>query len=125
MSARRLIALLVVVVLGLLLTSPTALSRSDATPRYADGWYGTYDTTDDNDDDDPNDPNDGLVDGDDDNWDKAHTMGHSIDASFSAGGDEDGVDSGVSVEKLSRVEFGLRTRLVLLLQRWIILAGLR
>lgn len=123
MSARRLIALLVVVVLGLLLTSPTALSRPDVTRNNAAGWYGTHDTADN--DDDPNEPNDGFVPGDDDNWDKANTNGHSIDESFGSGDDEDGVDSGVSVDKLSRVEFGLRTRLALLLQRWIILAGLR
>lgn len=122
MSARRLIALLVVVVLGLLLTSPTALSRPDVTRSDAGGWYGPHYTADD--DDDPDDPNDGFVPGDDDNWDKTNTNGHSIDESLGAGG-EDGVDSGVSVDKLSRMEFGLRTRLTLLLQRWIILAGLR
>lgn len=68
MSAKWAAALLVIVVLGLLMVSGSALSRSEMTPRDAGtgpGWV----TQDGDGGPDDFDPGDGAV-GDDDNWDK-------------------------------------------------------
>ena len=122
MSARRLLALLVVVALGLLLTCPTALSRPE-TPRY--DVNGGSDVTQPGDDDDPDVPN-GDVDGDDDNWDKSAIRGHTVAESC---GENNGVgmgaDSSSSEDALSRMEVSLSVRLALLLQSWVIFSSLR
>lgn len=122
MSAKRLFALLVVVVLGLLLTSPIALSRSEM-PRYVEGGWTEPDDPQ-VDGDDPTDPN--YVSGDDDNWDKPVVKGHNVGE---RGGAEDGVGTGVGTnntgDKLSRMEIGLRLQLVLIVRSWFILAGAR
>ena len=121
MSARRLLALLVVVVLGLLLTCPTALSRP-GTPLYEE--YGGSDVTNPN-DDDPDVPN-GDVEGDDDNWDKSAIRGHTVAESCGGNsGVEMGADSSSSEDVLSRMEVSLSIRLALLLQSWVIFSSLR
>ena len=118
MSARRLLALLVVVVLGLLLTCPTALSRPGM-PLYEE--YGGSDVTNPNDDDDPDVPN-----GDDDNWDKFAIRGHTVAESFGGSrGVGMGADSSSSEDVLSRMEVSLSVRLALLLQSWFVFSGLR
>ncbi len=122
MSARRLLALLVVVVLGLLLICPTALSRP-GTPLH--DVTGGSDATDIPDEEDPDIP-DGLMDGDDDNWDKSaikrHTMAESCGGISGVG---TGVGSSSSEDALSRMEVSLSIRLALLLQSWVIFSGLR
>ena len=122
MSARRLLALLVVVVLGLLLTCPTALSRPEM-PLY--DVHGGPDVTQPDDDDDPDIPN-GDVEGDDDNWDKSAIRGHTVAESC---GENNGVgmgaDSSSSEDALSRMEVSLSVRLALLLQSWVIFSSLR
>ena len=122
MSARRLLALLVVVVLGLLLICPTALSRP-GTPlqNVSDSWGAV---NPDDDDEDPDIPND--TEGDDDNWDKSAIRGHTVAESFGGGSCEGtGADSSSSDDVLSRMEVSLRIRVALLLQSWVILSGLR
>jgi len=115
MSARRLLALLVVVLLGLLLASPTALSRSEL-PRYDVCDYGgpAYADDEDDNDDDPDETPNGFV-GDDDNWDKRDQGKHHTAHAFGASG---GASS--SEDELSRVEVGLGVRLALLLQQWVL-----
>lgn len=121
MSARRLLALLVVVVLGLLLTCPTALSRP-GTPLIEE--YGGSDVTKPN-DDDPDVPN-GDIEGDDDNWDKSAIRGHTVAESCGGNsGVEMGADSSSSEDVLSRMEVSLSIRLALLLQSWVIFSSLR
>ena len=123
MSAKRVFALLVVVVLGLLLTTPAALSRPEL-PRHTVGVVIDYGNPDDGDPDD-DDPN-GFVDGDDDNWDKVNGHGHDVAEMDSANeGSGDGAGTDVSEEELSLWEVGLRTRLLLLLGNWIIFSSLR
>jgi hypothetical protein len=121
MSAKRLFALLVVVVLGLLLIAPTALSRPEL-PRYSEGELYDVDNPDDGDpNDDPN-----VVNGDDDNWDKVGVRGHSVaEISSAGGGAGDGAGTDGSEEELSLWEIGLRTRLLLLFGNWIIFTSLR
>ncbi|MFH1690000.1 MAG: hypothetical protein ABIE42_07150 [Candidatus Eisenbacteria bacterium] len=122
MSARRLLALLVVVALGLLLMCPTALSRPehplvDAT--------GAGDATNPGDEEDPDIPN-GNIDGDDDNWDKSAVNGYTVAESFGeSGGVVWGADTSGSEDVLSRMEISLSMRLTLLLQSWVIFSGLR
>lgn len=123
MSARRLLALLVVVVFGVLLICPTALSRPG---------MPLHDVSDDpdvtspsDDEDDPDIP-DGIIDGDDDNWDKSAIKGHTV--AESCGGNSGagtGVGSSSSEDALSRMEVSLSIRLALLLQSWVIFSGLR
>ena len=121
MSAKRLFALLVVVVLGLLLIAPAALSRPEM-PRYD---VGELNDVDDPDGGDPDDPN-GFVDGDDDNWDKVRARGHSVaEISCADDGADDGAGTNGSEEELSLWEIGLRTRLLLLLGNWIVFSSLR
>ena len=122
MSARRLLALLVVVVLGLLLICPTALSRP-GTPLYnvSDSWGAVNPDDDDEDPDIPNDPE-----GDDDNWDKSAIRGHTVAESFGGGSREGmGAGSSSSEDVLSLMEVSLSVRLALLLQSWVIFSGLR
>jgi hypothetical protein len=122
MSARRLLALLVVVVLGLLLICPTALSRP-ATPLHnvSDSWGAV---NPDDDDEDPDIPND--TEGDDDNWDKSAIRGHTVAESFGGGSCEGtGAGSSSSEDVLSLMEVSLSVRLALLLQSWVIFSGLR
>ena len=122
MSARRLLALLVVVMLGLLLTCPTALSRP-GTPLHdaSDSWGAVNPDDDDEDPDIPNDPE-----GDDDNWDKSAIKGHTVAESFGEGSCEGtGAGSSSSEDVLSRMEVSLSIRLALLLQSWVVLFGLR
>jgi hypothetical protein len=123
MSARRLLALLVVVALGLLLICPTAMSRLE---RPLIDATGSGYTTDPNDDDpDPDIPN-GNIDGDDDNWDKSAVKGYSTDESFGgSGGVGSGEGTNGSEDVLSRMEIGLSIRLALLLQSWVIFGSLR
>jgi len=123
MSARRLLALLVVVVFGVLLICPTALSRP-GTP--------LHDVSDDlnvtnpsDDEDDPDIP-DGIIDGDDDNWDKPGVKGHTVAESCGgSGGVGMGAGSSSTEDALSRMEVSLSVRLALLLQSWVIFSGLR
>ena len=124
MSARRLLALLVVVALGLLLICPTALSRYEHP--LIDGTNSTiYTTNPDDDDPDPDIPN-GHIDGDDDNWDKSAVRGHATAESFGGSG-EAGTDAGTNgtEDVLSRMEISLSVRLALLLQSWVIFSALR
>jgi hypothetical protein len=123
MSARRLLALLVVVALGLLLSCPTALSRH--VHPLIDGTGTFYTTNPDDGDPDPDIPN-GNIDGDDDNWDKSAVRGHTTAESIGGGG-EVGTDEGTtgSEDVLSRMEIGLRVRLALLLQSWVLFSTLR
>ena len=121
MSARRLLALLVVVALGLLLICPTALSRYPLTD-----VSNTIIATNPNDDDpDPDIPN-GHIDGDDDNWDKSAVKGHTTAESFGGTG-EAGMGEGTNgtEDVLSRMEISLSARLALLLQSWVIFSALR
>ena len=123
MSARRLLVLLVVVMLGLLLFCPTALSRPEMSLHDVSG--GSHATNPDDDDEDPDIP-DGSVDGDDDNWDKSAIKGHTVAESFGGSrGVGMGVDSSSSEDVLSRMEVSLSIRLALLLQSWVIFSGLR
>ena len=116
MSAKRLFALLVVVVLGLLLIAPAALSRPEM-PRYD---VGELNDVDDPDGGDPDDPN-GFVDGD-----KVRARGHSVaEISCADDGADDGAGTNGSEEELSLWEIGLRTRLLLLLGNWIVFSSLR
>jgi hypothetical protein len=118
MSARRLLALLVVVALGLLLICPTALSRSTLSHINATG--SDFTTNPDDDDEDPDIPN-GYIDGDDDNWDKPGTKGHVVAEPFDgSGGAGMGADTNRSEYVLSRIEISLSVRLALLLQSWVI-----
>ena len=123
MSARRLLAQLVVVALGLLLLCPTALSRPEHPLIDATG-SGHVQVPED-DDDDPDVP-DGNIDGDDDNWDKTAIKGHTTAESFGGGG-EAGTSEGTngSEDVLSRMEISLSVRLALLLQSWVIFSALR
>jgi hypothetical protein len=125
MSARRLLALLVVVLLGLLLASPTALSRSEL-PRYdVTNSGGPAYADDDDDDDDPDGPPDGIV-GDDDNWDKSAVRPHATAECFGGSGSLGGGAGNSSSEvELSRMEIGLSVRLALFLQSWLVLSSLR
>jgi hypothetical protein len=123
MSARRLLALLVVVMLGLLLTCPTALARHEMPLQNVSGGSCTSDP--DEDDEDPDDPN-GVKGGDDDNWDKSAIKGHMLAESGGGGsGVVTGVDSSSSEDVLSRIEVSLSMRLALLLQSWLVFSGLR
>ena len=122
MSARRLLALLVVVMLGLLLLCPTALSRPVMSLYDVSGGS---DVTNPDEDDDPDIP-DGNLDGDDDNWDKSAIKGHTVAESHGgSNGVGMGVDSSSSEDMLSRIEVSLSTRLALLLQSWFVFSGLR
>ena len=123
MSARRLLAMLVVVALGLLLICPTALSRCEHP--LIDGTNSIYTTNPNDDDPDPDIPN-GVIDGDDDNWDKTAIKGHTTAESFGGGG-EAGTNEGTngSEDVLSRMEISLSVRLALLLQSWVIFSSLR
>jgi len=69
MSAKRALALLVIVALSLLLASGSAMSRPDTTPRDVGTAGSGVVTLDDVDGPDVIDPGDGAI-GDDDNWDK-------------------------------------------------------
>jgi hypothetical protein len=109
MSARRLLALLVVVVLGLLLANPAALSRTAAPLHCATSWY---DSAGNPDEDDPDDPN-GFVDGDDDNWDRPSGHGHTVAEMGGAGAGTD-----TSGFELSRTEVGLSSTMFALLRAW-------
>lgn len=123
MSAKRVFALLVVVVLGLLLTSPTALSRSEI-PRYTD--CPVFNDVTNPDDGDPDDDADGLLDGDDDNWDKAAGHGPVVAESFGAGdGAVRETGNTMSESKLSLAEVGFGIRLVLFAHSWILIAATR
>jgi len=123
MSARRLLALLVVVMLGLLLICPTALARPETPLQDVSG--GSCATDPDEDDEDPDDPN-GTKGGDDDNWDKSAIKGHMLAESYGGGsGAVTGVDSSSSEDVLSRIEVSLSMRLALLLQSWLVFSGLR
>ena len=123
MSARRLLALLVVVAFGLLLICPTALSRCEH--QLIDGTGSMYTTSPDDDDPDPDIPN-GIIGGDDDNWDKSAIKRHTTAESFGGRG-EAGIDEGTneSEDVFSRVEISLSVRLALLLQSWVIFSALR
>ncbi len=122
MSARKLLALLVVVMLGLLLICPTALARPETPLQDVSGGSGTTDPEA----EDPDDPN-VSKDGDDDNWDKSAINGHIIVAESCGGssGVVTGVDSSSSEDVLSRIEVSLSMRLALLLQSWFVFSGLR
>jgi hypothetical protein len=123
MSARRLLALLVVVALGLLLICPAALSRS--TLSLTDATGSGFTTNPDDDDEDPDIPN-GNIDGDDDNWDKPGTKGHTVAEQFDgSGGAGAGADTKRSEDVLSRMEISLSIRLALLLQSWVTNSYLR
>jgi hypothetical protein len=118
MSARRLLALLMVVVLGLLLANPTALSRTGTPHHGAVPWHDTSGTSDDGepDDDDPN----GFVDGDDDNWDRPAGHGHRAAAPFDGqGGAETGAVTDTSEDQLERTEVDLGFTLFSMLRGWI------
>ena len=123
MSARKLLALLVVVALGLLLICPTALSRP-GTPLHTvgDSWGAI------NPDDDEEDPDIPHADpeGDDDNWDKSAIRGHTV-AESCGGGSREGTGAGSSSSEdvLSLMEVSLSVRLALLLQSWVIFSSLR
>lgn len=123
MSARRLLALLVVVVFGLLLVNPTALSRTGTPHTRAISWYEDAGNPDDGiDDDDP----DGVVNGDDDNWDRPVGYGHVVAAAVAAGGVEDsGAATDTSGKQLSRTEVGPGFGLAALLRAWISFFSLR
>jgi hypothetical protein len=126
MSARRLLALLMVVLLGLLLASPTALSRPVLPLRDASNSVGPALAEDDDDggDDDPGIP-DGVV-GDDDNWDKQAVKTHCVAYPFDAvGGGSEGSGASSSEVALSRMEIGFSLRLALFFQSWVVLSGLR
>jgi hypothetical protein len=124
MSARRLLALLVVVALGLLLMCPTALSRPEHP--LIDVTGSGYTNNPDEEDDDPEIPNGILDGGDDDNWDKSAVKGHTVASSFGEGG---GVGSGAGTSGseivLSRLEVSLSVRLALFLQSWVIFSSMR
>lgn len=123
MSARKLLALLVVVMLGLFLICPTALARPEMPLQDVSG--GSCTTDPDEDDEDPDDPN-GVKDGDDDNWDKPVIKGYMVAESCGGGsGVVTGVDSSSSEDVLSRIEVSLSMRLALLLQSWLVFSGLR
>ncbi len=123
MSARRLLALLVVVVLGLLLICPTALSRPGTPLHSASDSWGAVNPDDD--EEDPDIPN-ADPEGDDDNWDKSAIRGHTVAESFGGGSCEGtGAGSSSSEDVLSRMEISLGIRLALLLQSWVIFSGLR
>jgi hypothetical protein len=123
-SARRLLALLVVVALGLLLMCPTALSRPER-PR-VDVTATGYTHNPDEDDDDPEIPDGSLDGGDDDNWDKSAVRGHTVAESFGEGGGVGtGADTSGSEDVLSRMEISLSMRLALLLQSWVLISGVR
>jgi hypothetical protein len=118
MSARRLLALLVVVVLGLLLANPAALSRTGTPHSRAVPWHENAGNPNDGDPDD-DDPN-GLVDGDDDNWDRPLGHGHYTAASFGAeGGAETGAVTDTSEDQLVRTEVEPGFTLVAMLRVWI------
>jgi hypothetical protein len=123
MSARRLLALLVVVVFGLLLANPTAMSRTGTPHTRATSWYDDAGNPDDGiDDDDP----DGVVDGDDDNWDRPVGHGHLVaTAGTAGGGGGSDADTDTSGKQLSRTEVGLRFARVALLRAWISFFSLR
>lgn len=123
MSARRLLVLLVVVVLGLLLICPTALSRPGTPLNDVSSGWGAVNP--DEDDENPDIPH-GNLEGDDDNWDKSAIKGHTV--AESCGGSSrvgTGVSSSNSEDLLSRMEVSLSIRLALLLQSWVIFSGLR
>lgn len=123
MSARRLLALLVVVVLGLLLMCPTAFSRPEHP--LVDVTHSGDATNPDDVDDDPDIPN-GNIDGDDDNWDKPVVNGHTAAESFGgSGGAVVGADTNGSEDVLSKIEISLSMRLALFLQSWVLFSGLR
>lgn len=121
MSARRLLALLVVAMLGLLLICTTALARPEMPLHDVScGWCTTEP-----DEEDPDGPN-GSKDGDDDNWDKSAIKGHTVAESCGgSSGVVTGVDSSSSEDVLSRMEVSLSIRLALLLQSWFVFSGLR
>ncbi|MBN2565054.1 MAG: hypothetical protein JXB46_05035 [Candidatus Eisenbacteria bacterium] len=115
MSARRFLALLVVVVLGLLLANPAALSRTEAPLHRATSWYEDAGNPD---EDDPDDPN-GFVDGDDDNWDRPSGHGHAVaDLGGAEVGTETGAVTDTSERLLSWTEVGLRSTIAALLRAW-------
>ncbi len=121
MSARNLLALLVVAVLGLLLICTTALARPEMPLENVSGGSCTTEP----DEEDPDDPN-GTKDGDDDNWDKSTIRGHTVAESYGgSSGVVTGVDSSSSEDVLSRMEVSLSIRLALLLQSWFVFSGLR
>ncbi len=122
MSARRFLVLLEVVVFGLLLLSPTALSRPEL-PRY---HVGAWDSPGNPDDDPDPDIPDGYVDGDDDNWDKSAVKGHeTAELGGESGSAGRGAGATDSENVFSRMEIGLGLRLALLLQWWVVLSTLR
>jgi hypothetical protein len=118
MSARKLLALLVVVVLGLLLANPTAMSRTGTPHNRAASWLEDAGSSDDGDPDD-DDPN-GFVDGDDDNWDRPVGHGHHVAVPGNAqGGAETGAVTDTSADQLARTEVDLGFTLVAMLRGWI------
>lgn len=123
MSARRLLALLVVVALGLLLLCPTALSRPERP--LVDATGANYTNNPDEDPDDPEIPDGSLDGGDDDNWDKSAVKGHTVAESFGESGAATGEDASGSEDVLSGMEISLSMRLALFIQSWVILCGLR
>ncbi len=121
MSARRLLALLVVVMLGLLLICTTAFARPEMPLHDVSGGSCTTEP----DEEDPDGPN-GSKGGDDDNWDKSTIKGHTVAESCGgSSGVVTGVDSSSSEDVLSRMEVSLSIRLALLLQSWFVFSGLR
>ena len=124
MSARRLLALLVVVALGLLLICPTALSRP-GTPLHNVSGSSWGAVNPDDEEEDPDIPH-ADPEGDDDNWDKSAIRGHTVAESFGGGSSEGtGAGSSSSEDVLSLMEVSLSIRLALLLQSWVIFSGLR
>lgn len=120
MSARSLFALLVVVVLGLLLISATALSRSEILRFDPSGTIDGIAA-----DDGPDDGPEELPSGDDDNWDKpAPSVGPTVDE-FGADETRGRLGPELPGEKSPRPVSSLRTQLRLLLRAWGIFFGIR
>jgi hypothetical protein len=106
-----------VVVLGLLLVNPAAMSRLGAPHNRAASWCeDAANPEDDPDDDDPN----GFVDGDDDNWDRPQGHGHHAAVPGEVeGGADTGAVTDTSEDQLARTEVDLGFTFFALLRGWI------
>jgi hypothetical protein len=118
MSARSVFTLLVAVLLGLLLFSATALSRSEVEKfRPTSGWVDG--------DDGPDDGPEDISSGDDDNWDKPAVPDRPTVQVLGADGPCGTLGPEPPGEKPSRLPSTLRLRLRFVLHAWAIFFGVR
>jgi hypothetical protein len=120
MNARRLLTLLVVVALGVLLVSNTAVCRSDAPHSTALPWADDDGPV--GGDPDDIDPEEGL--GDDDNWDKAVPTDPPLNE-FGAGDDGSVKSPDPQGREFLWTEDFFRVQLRILLSTWTFALGVR